>query len=328
MAKKVAAIQYRYVKLDELWDTFNLKDMIVDILGRVPRDGDVTLSALARLRKKDLDQDGSFVLLNKLSDPGTWCGPVFCGQLIHVKSGAQLPGINGTLDDDIAEFELQNLTFEQRTQIVEGVLYFAVAGNHVGIIEGQRTRGRTLERYLTRLLQDAGELEPGATVILNAKLEGSVEKVSEIDVSPRLSRPSAEGGEVADDAASDRGEGSTVLDVLEVLGWGPEQIRELEDSIPPQGWLEGVFRVRFKSKRGRKASVDRQVLEEALRNLDSRSVGLLGDGAKEKGGLIKLSERCSIDIVGDLLDPADAMEQIVNAMRRWASAGKIDCAFE
>lgn len=327
MAGKQAAVQYRYVKLDELWEGFHLKDMIVDILTRVPPAGGGSLSSLARLRKKDLDQDGSFVLLNKLSDQSSWSGPVFCGQLIHVKSDTQLPGITGSLDDDIAEFELKNLTLEQRTQIVEGVLYFAVVANHVGIVEGQRTRGRTLERYLTRLLQDAGELEPGKTIILNARLEGAIGAVKEIDVAPRRSQMPTADGDVAHGVAEEEGVGKTVLDVLELLGWSAEQIHKLEENIPEGGWLEGLFKVKFKQRRGRAASVDRTILEEALRNLDGHSVGLLGDGAREKGGLIKLSERCNVQTDGDLLDPEDTMAKIVAALKKWSAAGKIDCSF-
>lgn len=328
LTTKNFTVQYRYVKLDDLWDSFSLKSMVVDILRRSPRGGGEALSSMARLRKKDLDQDGSFVLLNKISEEASWDGDLFCGQLIHVKSGTELPGLNGNLDDDLREFELQNLTLEQRTQIVEGVLYFAVMGNHVGIIEGQRTRGRTLERYLTRLLQDADELEPGKTIIMNAKLEGNVSKVKEIDVSPRRNMGPSPEGEQSTDAAESEGEGKTVLDVLRLLGWDADQLEQLEKSIPTEGWLEGIFKVKFKKRRGRSASVDREVLEEALRNLDAHSVGLLGEGAKEKGGLIKLSEKCKIKTTGELLDPDDAMQQIVACLRGWSKAGKIDYAPE
>lgn len=328
MASKSASIQYRYVNLDALWDGFHLKDMVVDILRRAPPDGTAPLAGMARLRKKDLDQDGSFVVLNKLSVPATWDGPVFCGQLLHVKNGAQLPGINGTLDDDAPEFELQHLTFEQRTRIVEGVLYFAVTGNHVGIIEGQRTRGRTLERYLTMLLQDAGEMEPGQAIVLNARLLGAVSEVSEIEVQPRKSRAPAGDAVVAEDAAEEEGAGATVLEVLRLLGWPEEQILRLQEQIPEGGWLEGRFRAIMKKRSRGRASVSRESLEQALRNLDGRSVRLFGEGARESGGLIKLSDRCKVDAEGDLLEPSDAMAKIVAALRRWSEAGKIDCTFE
>lgn len=328
---KLQTVQYRYVNLDRLWEKFHLKDMVVDILRRTPSGGTAALSSMARLRKKDLDQDGSFVVLNKLSDEVSWSGPVFCGQLIHVKSGADLPGISGSLDDDIPEFTLQNLTFEQQLQIVEGVLYFACVGNHVGVIEGARTRTRTLERYLTRLFQDAGELEPPRTIVLNAKLQGSISHVEGLEIKPQRNMgPSGDlhDGSVARDAAEESGEGATVLRVLEVLGWSSEEILQLEQNIPREGWLEGVFKVLVKKKRGRKGAIDRNLLEEALRDLPNGKVGLLGEGAKEKGGLIKLSDRATIETIGELLDPEDAMVKIVTSLKRWSATGKIDCPFD
>src|SRR3546814_5927996 len=51
---------------------------------------------------------------------------------------------------------------------------------HVGLIEGQQVRGRTLERYLTALLQRAEEFEPGQAVILNGKFtSGDGKELSE-----------------------------------------------------------------------------------------------------------------------------------------------------
>lgn len=329
MPARPSTIQYRYVKLDGLWPAFDLKAMVVDILRRADAGTGAPIGSMARLRKKDLDQDGSYVVLNKLSAPETWDGPTFCGQLIHVKSGASLPGLSGSLDDDTAEFVLQQLTFEQLTQIVEGVLYFAIVGNHVGLIEGQRARGRTLERYLTRFLQDAGELEAGQTVILNTSLQGQVTRVSQIELKPHRSKaPPLRDAAAGTDAAAEEGEGATVLKVLEVLGWSPDQLQMLEARIPEGGWLEGIFRVRMKGAGRKKATVDRAVLEEALRNLDDKSVGLLGDGGREKGGLIRLSDRRQVVCDGDLLDPTDAMAQIVEALRRWSEDGKINCNFQ
>lgn len=330
MPKRLTTVQYRYVKTADLGDTFDLKAVVVDVLRRAPPDSDQPISTFARLRVKDLDQDGSFVLLNKLASEEVWDGPAFYGQLLHVKNSRELPGLLGNLDDDAREFELGRLTLEQQTQLVEGVLYFAIVSNHVGMIEGQRTRGRTLERYFTRLLQDAGELEPGETIILNAKLQGAVSRVTEMDLTPAPSHspvPAANGEVQARDAGGGEGHGTTVMDVLSLLGWSHEDLGRLEESIPAGGWLEGRFKVKLMQRKGRKAELDRETLEEALRNLDPGSVGLLGAEGKEKGGLIKLVHRANVEVTGDLLDPEHAMEAIVTAMRKWARDGKIDCDF-
>ena len=70
-----ATIQYRQLKLDGLWPDADLKAMVVDVLRRRG------WADNAKTRIIDLDQDQSYVILNKLSDPATWDSPVFAGQL-------------------------------------------------------------------------------------------------------------------------------------------------------------------------------------------------------------------------------------------------------
>jgi hypothetical protein len=332
MVTKSATIQYRYLDKTPLWEEFHLKDMLTDILGRSASAGPRKLFEDVSARKIDLDQDGSFVVLNKISPQSEWSGPVFCGQLIHVKSGTHLPGIDGDLDQSVPELTLKNLTLAERTQLVEGVLYFAIAENHIGLIEGQRTRARTLERYLASMMQQAGELEPGVPIYLNAKLAGKVQNVQKLEIKPQ--RMFGRRGEKASDktvsksAGQEESRGKTVLDVLRALGWRDEEIYELETQVPEDGWLEGIFTLAVKMKRGRKGAVDRKSLENALRNLDPDTIGLLGGGSREKAGTIKLSESRKISLVGELMDPEAAMKEIVNMLQQWSATGRIDYDFE
>src|SRR3546814_11703785 len=100
-------------------------------------------------------------LLNKISDPSSWDGPVFSGQLIHLQEGSDVQAVMQSLEEDTAEFVLQNLNVGDAARVLKGTLYFAIAGNHVGLIEGQQVRGRTLERYLTALMQRSEERRVG-----------------------------------------------------------------------------------------------------------------------------------------------------------------------
>lgn len=109
------------------------------------------------------------------------------------------------------------------------------------------------------------------------------------------------------------------------VGWTPDAVDSLRREVPDDGWIEGFFRVFIKQRRGRKP-ISRATINEALRNIDPAEIGLKGDGS-EKGGIVKLSTQRTIETVGSLMDPADAMEQIVNALRDWSLAGKIDCNF-
>ncbi|MBN9674663.1 hypothetical protein [Salipiger bermudensis] len=334
MTKK-ATVQYRYVNLDKLGEQFHLKNVVVDVLRRSAKGATGSRAQLVRHRKIDLDQDGSYVILNKMNDTALWDGPVFCGQLLHIRAGADVAGIMQSLEEDISELELRNITMGDDQRVVDGVLYFAIVHNHVGLIEGQRARSRTLERYLTRLLQDSGELEPGHPVILNAKLEGgsTVNEVSELFVSPQRSMSSDQVDTTSErGAGSAEGHGTTVFDVLETLGWSHEEIESLQAGLPEEGWIEGTFKMVFKQKakkRAAKAAVARKQLEEALRNHHPASFGLRDpSGSTEKKGLARLAEKRDVHTVQDLLDPEDAMRVIVGLLRSWSTSGKIDCDFQ
>lgn len=330
MAK--ATIQYRQLKTEGLWAEADLKAMVVDVLRRR------SWADNAKLRIIDLDQDQSFVILNKISDPETWDGPTFAGQVIQLQSGADVHAIIQSLEEDTPEFVLQNLNVGEQTRVLKGALYFVVAGNHVGIIEGQQIRGRTLERYLTALLQRAEEIEAGQAIILNSKfVTGDGKELSESTEISVAATPATNKGApkrrddaprvLEREAAAEREhEQATVFDVLRTLGWSEEAINSLGAEVPDDGWVEGFFRVFIKQRRKRKP-ISRATINEALRNIDPADLGLRGDGS-ERGGIVKVSVQRDVRTAGSLLDPADAIEQITNALRDWAAAGKIDCNFD
>ncbi|WP_158014020.1 hypothetical protein [Sphingomonas sanxanigenens] len=330
MAKKLT-IQYRQLKTDNLWEDIDLKAMIVEVLRRRG------WAETAKSRILNLDQDGSLVILNKISPPETWDGPIFAGQIIHLQDGTEVQAVLQSLEDDSPEFVLQNIDLGARAKVLRGALYFAAVGNHVGLIEGQQVKGRTLERYLTALLQKADEIDPEQFVILNSKfLTGDGKELSEsseITVSAAPSHgPAAEGLQriVEREAGhATEHEQATVFDILRILGWSNEALVSLGEEIPEGGWVEGSFKVFIKERQRKKRPISRATINEALRNIDPADLGLKGDGS-ERGGIVKLSVQREVDTVGggSLIDPQSAMEQIVNALREWATRGKIDCQFE
>ncbi|MCR0980659.1 hypothetical protein [Roseomonas populi] len=332
--KKPFTVQYRQLKTADLGTGIDLKAMLVDVLRRRG------WSTNAKLRILDLDQDKSFVILNKLSDPDTWDSAVFAGQIIHLQEGSDVHAVLQSLDEDTNEFVIQGLNLGDQARVLRGALYFAIVGNHVGIIEGQQVRGRTLERYLTALFQQAGELEAGQAIILNSKFMAGdgkeLDESAEVTVAAEPNRggseprerssPDRESAIVEREAGHARDQGATVFDVLRLLGWSPEAISSLNAEVPDDGWIEGFFRVFIKSNR-KKRPISRATINEALRNIDPADLGLRGAGT-EKNGIVKLSVQRPVETIRSLIDPADAMEQIVIALRDWAVAGKIDCRFD
>lgn len=334
MPKKIT-VQYRHLKTDGLFEGVELKAILADVLKRRG------WAENARLRVLSLDQDGSVVILNKVSPVETWAGPIFAGQLIHLQNGTDVHAVTQSLDDDTSEFVLKHLDVGERTRVLKGALYFAVVGNHVGLIEGQEVRGRTLERYLTALLQKADEFEADQVVVLNSKfMSGDGKALSEssevtVAAAPSPAPVAAKTGfdgepqVVEREAASGREyEQATVFDILRLLGWDEKAIDSLGNEIPDGGWVEGIFKIFIKERRKRKP-ISRKTINEALRNIDPADLGLKGDGS-EKNGIVKLSIPKEVKTVGpgSLVDPESAMEQIVVALRDWAAAGKIDCRFD
>ena len=335
MSKK-ATVQYRQMKTEGLWPDIDLKAMVVDVLRRN------RWADNARTRILDLDRDGSIVILNKVSLPASWDGPIFAGQIIHLEQGHQVHAVTQSLEEDAVEYVLQSLDIGERARVLKGALYFAIVGNHVGLIEGQQVRGATLENYLTALLQKADEFEPGQVVVLNGKFMTGAGKelseTSELTVTAASNR--GDGGRKAPEQpagprvvereahAERQHEQATVFEILRMLGWDESALDSLGGEIPQDGWIEGIFKVVIKERR-RKKPISRATINEALRNIDPKDLGLRGDGS-EKGGIVKLSVQREVATVGpgSLIDPESAMEQIVNALRDWAAAGKIDCRFD
>lgn len=330
MGKKVT-VQYRQVKLDDLDPGFNLKDILVDVLKRRTGEGS-DYASKARHRIIDLDQDGSYVILNKIATPDIWAGPVFYGQLIEIDHAPQVPAIDQALEDDTPEFILKNLELGERVRVLRGAMYFAVVGNHVGLIEGQQVKGRTLERYLTALFQRAGEFDPAEVIVLNGQfMTGDGKELGSASELQIAAQPSMPQGPAQDylavhEAADDARRGAGVLDLLAAMGWPPEAIAKLADDVPAGGWIEGVLKIFIKERRTRKP-ISRATINEALRNVDPSELGIRGTGGVEKNGWVKLSAQRVVEVNGSLLVPEDAMVQIIETLKEWSNTGKIDCNF-
>lgn len=326
-------IQYRQLNPAGMPER-TLKQMIVNAM-RSERAGS-QVGANARARIIDIDQDGSYVILNKITEPSHWDRAVFTGQLIHLQRGADVAAVMQSLEEDADEFILESINLGDAS-VAKGVLYFAAVDSHVGLIEGQQVKGRTLERYLTSLLQHVDIIEAGQAVILNARFTTGDGKAladsTELTIQAERNDGHADGraAETVDEIAEKeverlRREGATVFDVLRTLGWSEDAISALDREIPDDGWVEGFFKV-FIKKRNRRQKISRATIDEALRNIDPEDMGITGDGV-ERGGIVKVSTKRNVRMIGSLLDPSDAMEQIVNALREWADSGRIDCTFD
>lgn len=333
MAKQ-ALVQYRQLKRDGFPVEESLKSLLISSM-RSQRGGRL-IGEYVGNRRFDLDQDGRLTLLNRITEMGHWDEPFFAGQLTYFERGANVPAIIGDPDADVNELDLGQFALGRDASMIHGILYFVCVADHVGIIESSGFRSGRLERFLTQLLTQSEHLTPGNVVTLNAQftnLQGrQVTEAREVEVkAKRAERNEAQAGPAApclieQDVERARREGQSVIQVLEVLGWTPEDIERLMAEVPPGGWLEGFFRFFIKSRTARRQTINRQTLDEAFRNVDPADVTFLGKGKREKDGFVKLTSARAVETVGSLLNPTSAIQQIEAALREWAAGGQIDLA--
>lgn len=333
MAKQVT-VQYRQLKREEFPIEDSLKAILIDSM-RSQHGGRLTGEYVGN-RRFDLDQDGRLTLLNRITEQAHWDQPFFAGQLTYFERGANVPAILGNPDDDVNELDLGQFALGENASMIHGILYFVVVEDHVGLIESSGLRSARLERFLTQLLTQGNQLNAGDTVTLNTKFTAragrQVTEAKEVQVAARRAqRGNAAPGEIAprlveQDVETARREGQSVVQVLEVLGWTPDDIERLMAEVPPGGWLEGFFRFFIKSRTARKRPMNRGTLNEALRNTDPEQVTILGKGMREKDGFTQFTATRSVETVSSLLNPTSAVQQIEAALRDWAASGQIDLA--
>ena len=333
MAKQ-AVVQYRRLNREKYPREDVLKEALVEAL-RTPRAGKLVGEYVGN-RRFDLDQDGRLTLLNKITEAAHWDEPFFSGQLTYFEKGANVPAILGDPDADVNELDLGQFVLGENASMVHGILYFVAVGDHVGLIESSGLRSGRLERFLTQLLTQCDILEAGDTVVLNAQFTNDggrrVTEATQVEVTAaRARRNDVDVGEglprvIEQDIERARREGHSVIQVLEVLGWTPEDIERLMAEVPPGGWLEGFFRFFIKSRQSRRKAIRRETLDEAFRNINPADLTILGKGKREKDGFVKLTASRGVETVGSLLNPTSAVQQIEAALRDWAAKGDIDLA--
>lgn len=331
---KQAMVQYRHLKRDGFPVGGSLKALLVESM-RSQRGGKL-IGEYVGNRRFDLDQDGRLTLLNRITEQAHWDEPFFAGQLTYFERGANVPAIIGDPDADVNELDLGQFALGQDASMIHGMLYFVAVGDHIGLIESTGLRSGRLERFITQLLTQTEQITAGDTVVLNAQFTNEqgrqVTEAKEVEVKARRAeRRDVQDGEIApriveQDVEQARREGQSVIQVLEVLGWTPDDIERLMSEVPPGGWIEGFFRFFIKSRTARRKTMNRQTLDEAFRNVNPADVTFLGKGKREKDGFVKLTAPRAVETVGSLLNPTSAVQQIEAALRDWAADGQIDLA--
>jgi hypothetical protein len=322
MAKVTRSVQYRYLDRER----FGLVDgSLASILRRglrVKRNGDI-IGEKARARIADLDQVGQLTLLNGIKGLDE-NGPI-AGELLLYRQGFDVPAIAENLDSEENRFETQMFKTDGKNKPIMGALYFAALGDHVGVIASKAVNAHWLERYLTWLLKDKCELLDVEDVVsLNASISIDGDEPSRAGEAKGLKIQATGVGNdgrpktIRKERAS--GRGGTVLEVLALLGVGPDAIESIKNDIPEGGKLEGDFQVYIKEGRKRQP-MSMGTLDHTLRNLDPDDVSIERKGSKSRGRLLFLSEPVRVTEGPAGLEPNEAIELIIDQLYRWGRNG-------
>lgn len=308
--KSPRVVQYRYLDLEscgfvEEEAGTTLLSMIRAALSR-EIDGRI-LGEHPQARVVDLKDNNQLTLLNEFEGihPD---GKAFSAQLILYREGIDVQTLKADTSGSATSFPVVPYKTEGEN-LIEGVLYFVVIGNHVGLIASHTVRSRRLEDYLNWLLKNvAGVIHDNNDIKLNAKFRFSKElpPINEI-----LLRTSARGQ-------------SKVCGVLSFLGLNNSIIDGLTNGIPDDGVLMGKFSV-FVKGGNQRFDFPKSVLDRDLRNIDIEDgdLDLIGPKGKFSDGVLRLSEKVFVDTDGSWLSPEDAVKQIMKQMQIWITQGRI-----
>lgn len=315
------SVQYRYLNreacgLGEDSADTTLMSMIREAMRQTATTGTEVEQAKARI--VDLDQDGKQTLLNIFNGNAPH-ERMFAGELVVYRQGIDIPVIVEELNENRKYFEETEVSTNDNTKKpIVGDLYFVVAGDHIGLISSQAVRGRWLERYLTCLFKNISNIIDGNYCVeLNANIDlenlPPIQKI-EICTSSNSSNSPEES----------RSAFQKICSALKDFGLSEEELAPSLDRAVSNGTgLEGSLSICI--KRGQK-SIDfpEDILDHALRNIESEDLVLTGHNGKFSNGLFRLAKTVKIQKGKTRLIPEDAIRQIVDQMREWARQGKID----
>ncbi|MFM2279000.1 MAG: hypothetical protein RLZZ444_1231 [Pseudomonadota bacterium] len=329
MPKVQKTVQYRYLnRPNSGLSRETLEQVIRDALAE--KRGEDVIGQKARARIADLNQSGQLTLWNGIQGSD---GGFIGGELVLYKDGFDLPAIEEKLDAEENRFDLVRFQTDGKSKPVEGTLYFAVIGDHLGIIQSNAVTGRWLERYLTWLLKDiANRLEPECFISLDAHVILPNEELGKMGPARSLSVHASTEASSLDIASEEpsrsfrakrKGKGAKVIQVLELLGLGEDVIESIASDVPPGGSLEGDFLVYIKvGNKRREISVG--TLNHALRNIEPGDVSIERKGSRRRDNAETFSEPVRVTEAQIGLDPNDAIERIIDVLYRWGKQGVID----
>lgn len=278
---------------------------------------------LANSRKQAIGEDGKHM---RLVNSFATVGGVLCGVLLTYERGTNVLAL---AEDDSAETYdvgqfLPPATDEgKRREFLEGVLYFAVADNHVAIIQSQAVRAVEFEQHVAWLIRETTSSAELPLVGLKDALSPDIEKristlhVKEVEFGAPLVAPLSAQADGEEDTFRIGEFAKSVLDSL-----GLTKSVKLKDILDEK--IELSLRVRHINKVSPSAQAVVDQLAFGLRNHEGGdTVIVLNDGSTVAGSEAKLQKKMRVEASAGVLSADDAFVQLSSWLKEMIQKGEI-----
>jgi hypothetical protein len=252
-------------------------------------------------------------------------------------------GSHPNLADVMAQLEIAEAAAPAGHEYVHGMTYWTIIGDHFYQIQHVSMQAKAMEEYLTWLLRDTATISATEAVMLQWKFDRAQvgddelesiqigglmpesihepavpigkETIGVQDVETRESL----GERVAATFAKAR---QVIVDLI-----GEVETDKIIDAMPAEASLDVRVNIGFKAK---KRKLKREVmsnLEAGLRNIADGEIVAKGRNGEVRGNDARLSMDMNVRRISEtsgLLDPEDALRQILEVHRRFLHDSKID----
>lgn len=279
---------------------------------------------LANSRKQTLGADGKRMrLVNNFAT----VGGVLCGVLLTYERGTNVLALaedESAETYDVKQFLPPATAEGKRREFLEGVLYFAVADNHVALIQSQAVRSVEFEQHVSWLIRETTQGDQLPLVGLKDAVAPEIEKrisalhVKEVEFGTPLAAP-LKSDQIESGEATFR-IGGVAKTILDALGLG--KLVQFKDVLDEN--VELSLRVRHINKVSHKAQAVVDQLAFGLRNHDGGdTVITLNDGSKVTGSEAKLQKTMRIQATEGVLVADDAFVQLSSWIKDMIQKGEI-----
>lgn len=285
----------------------------------------VAVSDDVRLRTYADPDHGTIILNGRLP---TSSGDIF-GELVRFDPTANISLLyqNG---QTAAELEVRDMVKPNDAEVLKGMSFFLIRGDHVLVIEQDLTSAM-LERYMRWLLCEQcpiAQRNVQLKLIPKLFLDDQVDKLKDVSLvrlKPAPLQPPGLDFEDPDETIHTEKRVSASTNILAILRAANFDTALIENLMQRDGAsLQLNLDITLKAGRNRYKLEGEQAMS-MLRHVPEDDLIILGDGVrKNRGRLERLGDQVDIERKGNVLDRKDAWRALQEAASRYRDAGLIE----